>query len=131
MTSKIQYKQIVVSHIEHNVCLFHMVESNLRNEELFIIGLAQFIEFAEYIKPTYVIFDRTSLNYKVPDILIGHFKKFGIDIFYKLGVKSIFLIADANHELNADLKKEISTFTSIEDCLAFIKKQKNIMLESL
>lgn len=100
-----------------------MIESNFKNEELYILGIAQFIEYAEYYKPKYVVLDKTNLNYQPPKVLINYINKFGIDKLFQIGVKKIFQIGNASIYDDKNNYSEsilVQSFENIDDCLMYI-----------
>ncbi len=124
MTTKIHYKQIVISELPNRICIFHMAESNFRAEELYVMGFAQFIEYAEYFMPLHVIIDRRDVNYEMPDILIDYVKKIGFSNLRRIGVKRIFQITRYQNGKTIPSVKipEIANFFEIDECLSYINK---------
>lgn len=124
MTTKIHYKQIVISELPNRICVCHMAESNFRAEELYVMGIAQFIEYAEYFVPLYVIIDRRGVNYEMPDILIDYVKKIGFSNLRRIGVKRIFQITRYQNGKTIPSVKipEIANFFEIDECLNYINE---------
>ncbi|BDX38647.1 hypothetical protein CYCD_20020 [Tenuifilaceae bacterium CYCD] len=122
MTTKIRYKQIVITELPNRTCIFHLAESNFRAEELYVMGIAQFVEYAEYFMPLYVIIDRTGVNYEVPDILIDYVKKVGFSNLRRIGVNKVFQITRyQNGKIIPSIKiPEITNFFEIDVCLKYI-----------
>lgn len=128
MAIKISYKQIFVSEISDEICVFHLSESRFVGEELFIMGVAQFVEYAEYFKPKYVLIDKRNLEYEMPEILSEYIRKNGLDNLRKIGVKKVFQIVGEDFLIDKDNEvrfKEIPKFKDIESCLDFIKKEQH------
>lgn len=124
MTTKINYKQVVISELSNGICIFHMSKSNFNDEELHILGIAQFIEYAEYFMPKYVILDRTDVEYDVPDILLEYIKKCGLNILAKIGVRKIFQITSlySNGQTKPIIRiASIENFCNLDDCIEYIE----------
>lgn len=122
MSNKIYYKQIVITELPNRTCIFHLAESNFRAEELYVMGIAQFIEYAEYFMPLHVIIDRRGANSEVPDILIDYVKKIGFSNLRRIGVKKIFQITRYQNGKTIPSVKipEITNFFEIDECLKYI-----------
>lgn len=127
MYNKKFYKNICISEIGKDVLVYHLAESKLQDEELFITGLAQFIELAGYKSPAYIIIDKKDSRIQDIDILKDYFKHQGVDELIDFGVKKIFFIVSEKRyqELNSNIGyRGIEAFTDFDSCLKAIEKHR-------
>ncbi|MGD9977453.1 MAG: hypothetical protein AB7S54_05920 [Bacteroidales bacterium] len=125
MEGKLAYKQIVITELSDEISVFHLSESKFKEAELFIMGLAQFVEYAEYYRPKYVVIDKRNLEYKMPIVLNDYFNKYGFECLRKAGVKKVLHLVNANDiDSNDAVRKpaEILEFPDLESCLKYIKE---------
>ncbi|MGE0076813.1 MAG: hypothetical protein AB7S48_03040 [Bacteroidales bacterium] len=126
MTTKKNYKQIVIAEVQSNTSIFHLSESKYKNEDLYILGLAQFAEYVEYAKPLNIIIDKSNTHDSMHSALYEHFQKFGLDSFYKSGVRKIYYINAPELMINCRTNNkfiEIKNFPDIETCLNHITSE--------
>ncbi|BDX38094.1 hypothetical protein CYCD_14490 [Tenuifilaceae bacterium CYCD] len=128
MTNRKPYKQIVVSEISDEICIFHLAESKFKKEEFFVMGFAQFLEYVEYTKPKYVIIDKNNLEDPIPETLYDFFNKFGVDSLQRSGIKKVFYIDSFNCTKKCQCKNdfvEVLHFYNLETCFNYIKDNQN------
>lgn len=122
MATRKNYKQIVITEISDNICIFHIAESKFKEEELYIMGIAQFVEYAEYYRPRFVIIDRIKHPIKITNAITAYIRKYGIENLYRIGVKKVFKIMDKDSmdKNMTDMLSEVQSFESIDECLKTI-----------
>ncbi len=125
MLNKTNYKQIVISELPYNTCVFHIEESKFRAEAKYIMGIAQFVEYAEYVHPEYVIVDKTLQPIRLSLTMADYIKRYGLDNLRRIGVKRVFGVMDPDQMTNSTTIKllyEIQYLESIEQCLNQVKQ---------
>ena len=129
MPEKKYYKNICISEIDEDILVFNLSQSNLQDEELLIIGLAQFIELVEYKRPTYVIFDKRETQLRLLDTLQDYLKHNGVDELLISGVKKLYFVVTKERFQELDSKigyRGIEAFTDFNECLAKIENLKKV-----
>ena len=86
------------------------------------MGMAQFVEYAEYSRPRFVIIDKIKHPIKITNAITAYIRKYGIENLYRIGVKRVFKIMDEESidKNKTDMLSEVQTFKSIDDCLKTI-----------
>ncbi|MBN2481806.1 MAG: hypothetical protein JXB19_08705 [Bacteroidales bacterium] len=127
MHNKRFYKNICISEIGNDVLVYHFAESKLQDEELFITGLAQFIELVGYKKPAYIIIDKKESHIQDVEALKEFLKHQGVDELIDFGVKKIFFVVSEQryHELKGNVGyRGIQAFIDFDTCLQEIEKHR-------
>ncbi len=126
MLKKIPYKEIIYSEPYKDVLVFHLSESKFNNiEEVYILGLSQFIELVIHKNAKHIIFDKQNIEEEHNSYLHEYFKKQGIDELLKNGVKNIFFIVSEERYKTVGKTlgyKGIRAFTNFDECFKVLNE---------